>query len=507
LKQLSQFTALRLFTERARAVQPEFELNDENVQTVTLICTRLDGLPLAIELIAARVRVMSVQYLFSQMSEQFILSADGMRSIPARQKTLQNAIGWSYNFLTDKEQILFRRLAVFAGGWTLSEAQAVCADEYLEADQIPYILAHLVDKSLVVQQEWAGMMRYKMLMTIHQFAHEKLLEAGENELTRKQHLVCFVKLIEQAEPELFHSDQAKWLNQLDDELGNLRMAMEWALTNDIEAGLRIAAIPWQFWEPRGHSHELGNWLAQFLERYITPNSLRAHALVVYSQLIAQQGSLSHAHTIANQSLQLSRAISDEKSEAFSLRGLGMIVALQGDLRGAIPIVEQSLTLYQLLGDKLGQAIVKGWLCLNNKDQEQSKVHIMESLGLYRELGHLSGIALCLSELAHRTIWEGNFSSPSQWLEEARMIYLQLGDQSGEAEVLYYYGNLAYWTGEYQQACAYYREAIELLGRAGIYLYAFWPRVDLAYAIFRQGNISEAREIFRYCAQEFQKQTT
>jgi tetratricopeptide (TPR) repeat protein len=330
------------------------------------------------------------------------------------------------------------------------------------------------------------------------------MENGEQENLRQRHLKYFAKLAKWAEPELYRSNQAYWLNILDEERENLRTAMEYSIRNNNDVSLKIAVGLWQFWEPHGYSSKLKDWLSHLLERYTSTNLLRIRAMVIYSQLIAQDGDLLKARQIAEQSLKLSQSIFDKYAEAFSLEVLGMIIALQGDLKGAVPIIKQSLSLYKTLDDKIGQAKVKGWLWLNNKAYEQSKTHIKESLDLYRELGHLSGIALCLSELAHRTIWEGEYNLPGPWLEEALMIYHDIGDLSGEAEIQYYFGNLAYWTGDYQKACEHYEDAIKLLVRVGIHLYSYWPRVDLAYALLRQGNIEEAIETFSLCIKGFQK---
>jgi tetratricopeptide (TPR) repeat protein len=208
--------------------------------------------------------------------------------------------------------------------------------------------------------------------------------------------------------------------------------------------------------------------------------------------------------MGDQSLELSRAISDKQAEAFSLWGLGVVTAIKGDIVRGIPLLEQSAALYQSLGDKLGQATAITWMSLNNSDLERAKAFLFESLGLFRELGHLAGIAVCLSELAHRTIWGGDFSSPIPWLEEARGLYQQLGNTQREGDVLSYYGLLNYWQGDLKQANDYYEESIRLYEKVGNYWNAAWSRVQLAYAGFRQGEIVQAREMFGFSIGQFQK---
>lgn len=306
-----------------------------------------------------------------------------------------------------------------------------------------------------------------MLETIRQYAREKLLETGGCEILRDRHLDYFVKLTKQAEPELFRSNQVFWLNKLDDELDNLRLALDWALATDVDAGLQLMIPPQLYWDARGDFREVEGWLSQFLELYDKADSLRARGRLMYGQAVALGGDFEKAREIGEQSLELSRAISDQHTEALSLWCSGMLIAIQGDNARGIPILEQSLALYRSLGDKFGQATVMAWMSLNNHDLEDSKAHLFESLQLFRELGHLSGIAVCLNELAHRTIWGGDFSLPIPWLEEARALHRQLGNTLREADSVSYYGLLAYWQGDYKQARASFEESEKLFEKVGL----------------------------------------
>jgi predicted ATPase/class 3 adenylate cyclase len=498
IEQLSQYEAVRLFIDRALLVSRHFIVDKDNALIIAQICYRLDGIPLAIELAAARVKVMSVEQISKRLDDRFRLLTGGARTSLPRQQTLRALIDWSYDLLLEKERLLLQRLSVFAGGWTLEAAEEVCAGDGIESYDVLDLLSQLVNKSLVVVTEYSqsGETRYRILETIRQYAREKLLEAGGGEGIRTQHLTYFVKVVEQAEPELYRSNQVFWLNKLDDELDNLRTALEWALERNVEAGLRIATIPWQFWQARGYLQELKNWLGQLLELYETVDSLHVRALIAYCKC-------TRSRILAEQSLQMARTLSDRQSEALSLMNLGTIISVQGDLREGIPIVEQSVTLFRELGDTLNQAYATGWLSLNNNDLEHTKVLVIESLGLFRQLGHLWGIANSLRELASLTIWGGDFSSPTQWLEEARAIYRQLGDELREASILELYGRLAFWMGDLQKACAYYEEAIMLGEKLGNYLEFNWTRAHMAYALLRQGDITQAKEIFKFCAQHFQ----
>ena len=300
IEQLSQYEAVRLFIDRVLLVAPHFDVTKENAPAIAQICYRLDGIPLAIELAAARVKMMSVEQISKRLDDRFRLLTGGARTALPRQQTLRALIDWSYDLLSENERLLLRRLSVFAGGWTLEAAEEVCSGDGIEPDEVLDLLTQLVNKSLVVVMEPSpsGETRYRMLETIRQYAREKLLETGGGEVVRDRHLAYFVKLVEQAEPELYRSHQARWLNRLEDEIDNLRIALEWALATDVESGLRIAAFPWRFWQARGYLREMGEWLAQLLERYPTTDTLHARALAIYSFCIFRQGNFAETIRIA-----------------------------------------------------------------------------------------------------------------------------------------------------------------------------------------------------------------
>ena len=510
---LSQYEAVRLFIDRASLVSPHFDVNKNNAPAIAQICSRLDGIPLAIELAAARVKMMSVEQISARLDDRFRLLTGGARTALPRQQTLRALIDWSYDLLTENERLLLRRLSVFVGGWTLEAAEEVCVgqdDTSYSQGILPYdildLLTQLVNKSLVVVIEHSqrGETRYRMLETIRQYAREKLLEAGGSEIGRDKHLAYFVKLTKQAEPELYRSNQLQWLNRLEDEIDNLRMAMEWALEMDVESGLRIAAIPWRFWQARGRALEIGEWLEQLLEHYDKVDPLRVQALAVDSFCILRQGNFPEALKVAKQSLQMARTLSDKQLEAFSLSFLGICTVLQGNLEDGIPLLEQSLAIYRALGDKIGQANVMEWLSVSNPDLIHGIAFAKESIGLFRELGNLLGIVTSLCSLARLTIWSGDFSSPAPWLEEALSISRQLGDQFNEAQALSMYGNLAYWRGNYQQALAYYEERIMLCEKIGDHYQNLWSHVFMAYAFLGQGDIQRAREMFQDSIRSTQK---
>lgn len=498
LETLRNYESIQLFEERAQLIQFDFSLTLENAPFVAQICERLDGIPLAIELAAAKVSVFSPEQIAKQLHESFNLLAQGSRAALPRHQTLHASITWSWNLLTEWEKRLMRQLSVFAGGWTLEAAQSVCDGDVL------HLLNALVTKSLVVMNRRPETnVRYSFHETIRQYAREKLLEAGNAEAVRDKHLTYFVKLVERAEPELHRSNQLLWLNTLDNELDNFRSALEWALATDVESGLRIACIPWHFWEKRNHLQDLRGWLSRFLERYPTSDSLRARGLAVYSQCLQVCGDFVEARTIARKSLQLARARSDLQNEALSLLFLGGSFLFQGHMHKGTPFLEQSLALYRALGDKVGQAIALSWLARDHTDPESSKTLLLECLQLSRDSGNLWCIADCLLELALRSIFEKDFASPLPWLEESRDLYHDLGDRANEALVTEVMGTLAYWQGNYQKAITYVEQSIVLYGNIGVW-WSAWSHSRLGYIFLRQGNMIRSREAFENSLRQFKK---
>ena len=506
LDTLSQYEAVQLFIDRAAAAVPTFAVTSGNAPALAQVCHQLDGIPLAIELAAAKIRVLSVEQIAKRLDDRFRLLTGGSRTVLERHKTLRAAIDWSYNLLSSAEQTLFGRLSIFVGGWTIEAAESVCEGGSVLRDDVLNLLEQLINKSLVIRDEARHEARYHMLETIRQYAHEKLLEAKGNEALCDKHLAFFVKLVEQAEPELYHSNQVFWFKKLDDELDNFRTALDWALATDVASGLQIACIPWRFWQRGDHLEELEGRLHHLLEHYPTSDSLRALALAIYSNYAFVRGDFGEARKMAEQALQLARALSDRQNEALSLLFLGRNIVFPGNINEGIPFLEQSVALYQILADKIGQATAICLLGWDHRYPEYSRARLLESLKIQRELENLSDIAFCLGNLAHQAIVGGDFSSPASWLEETIKIYRELGDQSNEADILTSFGTLAHWRGDYQQAYTYFEQAILLYEKVGG-TWSSWPRVRLAYTLLQNGEFVQAKETFELSLQQFQKDNT
>jgi len=496
IEQLSQYEAVRLFIDRASLVSPHFDIDEENAGSITRICSRLDGIPLAIELAAARVKMMSVEQISARLDDRFRLLTGGSRTSLPRQQTLRALVDWSYDQLSDDERLLLRYLSVFSGSWSLEAAEEVCEGNNSETCDVLDLLTQLVNKSLVLVYEssCSRETRYRMLETIRQYTREKLLETQGGEIIRKRHLAYFVKLAERAEPELYRSNQLVWLNRLDDEFDNLRAALDWALATDIESGLRIAAIPWRFWESRGHIQELEGWLDEFLEQYNTIDRLQALAIVVFAILLFRQGKFTASIEKAKLGLEMAGTLPDKHLGAFSLALLGAITQVQGNVAEGVPLLKQALASYRKIGDKIGQANTLEWLSYDHTDFKQAIAYAEESLEIHRELDNLIGTADVLCALARLTIWTGDTTSVASWLEEALSISRQLGARETEIGAITSYGLLAHWQGNFQTAIEHFQEAIILSEKIGDRYANLWIHIRMAHTYLQKGDTHQARTL-------------
>ncbi len=319
---LLQHDAVRLFVERASAVDPAFVLTPANAALVAQVCHRLDGIPLAIELAAARVNVLSIEQIDSRLNDRFRLLTGGSRTAVARQRTLKAAVDWSYDLLSDSERRLLRRLSVFAGGWTLEAAEDVSSSDGVERDEVLDVLSRLVDKSLVNADSDSGeSRRYQFLETVRQYGRERLLRSGEAERLRDRHLAFFHELVQRAEPELTKAGQVSWLNRLHREHDNLRLALEGCLAAPErgDQALEFAAALFWFWLKRGYFREGQEYLERALSASArTPSMLRAKALMSLGSLTFFQGDFVRARVLLEESVTLGRAAGDLPGVGFSL---------------------------------------------------------------------------------------------------------------------------------------------------------------------------------------------
>jgi predicted ATPase/class 3 adenylate cyclase len=472
---LSRYAAVALFVERALDAKPDFMVTDENASAAAEICARLDGLPLAIELAAARVRLLPPQALLARLARRLPLLVGGARDLPARQQTLRDTIAWSFDLLDSDEQALFCRLGVFVGGFTLEAAEAVCADQASGVEpprvQMPDArrqtpddlldrLASLVDKSLLLQDEQQGEPRFRMLETIREYALEVLEASGEAAEIRRRHAEHFLALAEAAEPELHKAQQAAWLNRLEREHDNLRAAVRWSLErHEAELGLRLAGALGRFWEVRGFLSEGQSWLDRALALAVPdpPPAVaraRAAALSVAGTLAFIRSDYDRAVALLQDSLTLRRELNDQAGIATSLHNLSRVRFYQGDHETAVALCEESLAVRRDLGDKRGVAMslnTLGVIARNRGDQTAARTLLEESLALFRDLGDQWGIGLLLNNLARAARDLGDWTWTAQLCAESLALFREVGDRHGLAWVLSNLAIVAQSRGAWAQA--------------------------------------------------------
>lgn len=410
---LAQYEAIRLFVERAASNQPGFAVTERNATAVANVCTQLDGIPLAIELAAARVKGLTAEQIAARLDDRFRLLAKGSRTALPRHQTLRAALDWSYDLLLEKERAALRRLSVFAGGWTLEAAEAICSGEEIEATDILDLLTQLVDKSLVVAETQGGQGRYRLLQTIRQYSRDRLLEAGEADIVRRCHRDWYLRLAEQAETHLNGSAQGVWLERLEVEHDNLRAALEWGMSEEDagEFGLRLAVALRVFWEKHGHFTEGRRWLEGFLARSKAPSPLlKTTALNGAGILAYRQGDYGQVSMLCTEALTLSEESGDKRGAAQSLHFLAHLQQARADYASASEMMERSVTLYQEAGDTGGTANsvdCLGEIARSRGDYDSAAILAEEALTLYSRIGDIRGKAHALHNIAYITLRRGH----------------------------------------------------------------------------------------------------
>jgi len=474
---LWEYAATDLFVRRARVVRPLFAPTVADAPAIAAICRRLDGLPLAIELAAARIKLLSPLALLDRLDKRLPLLVGGARDLPERQQTMRAAIAWSYDLLHPGEQALFRRLAVFQGGAALDAVENVCGPAGDESDgeeggndlagDMLLWLESLVDQSLLQREESPdGEPRVTMLETIREYAAERLVSAGEEPRLRARHAAHYLALAEEAEPRLIGADQADWLGRLDEEHDNLRAALRWAReTGAVETGLRLAAALWRFWSAHNYLSEGRRWLRQALEQGGTaPQALHAKALNAAGALALVQGDFSAAQRLFEQNLAIERERGDRRSIARALANLGHTLSSQGLLTQARSCVEESLALFQILEDERGIANCLETLRLIASlegEYSQACTYGMEVLNLHRAHGDTQSIAIASASLG-RMLWcAGNNGRARALIEDSLVLLTALDNTWAVASTLVNLGDVLRRLGEVEQAWDAYARALAM----------------------------------------------
>jgi predicted ATPase/DNA-binding winged helix-turn-helix (wHTH) protein/Tfp pilus assembly protein PilF len=532
---LAQYAAVALFLQRATAVKPDFQLCHDNATAVAEICVRLDGLPLAIELAASRLKLLSPQAILARLARRFELLRGGTRDGPDRHQTLRQAMGWSYNLLEASEQALFRGVAVFTGGCTLEAVEAVCQAADVRAlgtaPTSPVLdrVASLVDKSLLRQEAQAdGEPRLSMLETIRAYGLECLTARGEEPTIRQVHAEYYLALVEAAEPALTGPEQARWLDRLEPEHDNLRAALRWATEGGAaEIGLRLAGALCEFWLVRGYLREGREWLRHVLRlapasthttarvKVLTGAGHMAHNLGDYAAAWAlfeeslalgrargdtrgmatalnnlgwvatHRGDLTEARALSEESLALGRALGTAEGIATSLNNLGFVAYFQGAYAAAAALHQESLEHWRALGDTRGIAIAScniGRIAHRQGDYGRATALLEEGLGLLRDVGAQQICAWAASFLADVAHDQGHVERAMALLEESRTIFRDIGDRDGLAYTLSVLGTIPQARGDRRQARALYEESLQLCRELG-------DKWGMATALSRLGTVA------------------
>ena len=507
---LEHYAAVTLFLQRARAVKPDFQMTNSNKQTIAEICVRLDGLPLAIELAVARMKILSPRALLERLEHRLQLLTGGASDASARQQTLRNTLTWSYELLNPDEQQVFRRLSVFVGDCTLKALEQVCKEVDGPKLSVLDAVESLLDKSLLQQVEQEGDEPHlRMLETIREYGLETLTARGELEATRQAHAAYYLAFAEEAEPKLLGAEQDSWVNRLEQDHENLRAALDWSLEHadeHVETALRIGGALWRFWWAHGYLTEGRN----FLERALRADrgakaTVRAKALNAAGILNGLQGNYAQAKQFCQESLVLFRALGDQQGVATALQMQGQMAGWQSKFAAARSLAEEALELSREAGDKWGIASSLDTLAtvaLNRGEYVKSYSLAQEALALSREVGDRAHIAhslwllgvlilyqsdyarahamltesLTLSQaandkrgiadafvvLGYVAFFQGGYAAMAPPLEKGLALHREIGDQRGIASGLYGIGWLALGRGDYAQARAAYEESVMIL---------------------------------------------
>jgi predicted ATPase len=499
-KRLARYEAVRLFMDRARAVKPDFEITSENAAAVAELLRRLDGLPLAIELAAARIRFLTPHALLARLTSSLDFLKSGARDLPDRQQTLRDTVDWSYSLLSHEEQKLFARLGVFAGGCTFDALGAVCdPDNMLNAADVAISLA---DKSLIRHAEHGGETRFLMLDSIREFAQEKLRTAGEADRVSRRHFDYFLRFAEGSDPQRQGPQQMLWLQRLEVEHHNLRGALAWALSQAAadptlcEGVLRLGAALHWFWFVRGYWREGREWLTKALTtegrgpriEAIGLRSARARALAAAGLLAWSQGDVAAARTLFDESIALCQEIGDQRTLAYALAYLSIDMLWRSGAAAGRAKACESVALFREIGDKWGLAyalVFEGTGAYWEGDIPVARARFQESLALFRELGDRWRASSPLGRLGDLAYREGDFGTAQRLYDESLAIYREMEDQPGIISGLNPLGDVARAQGDYEQAARYYGEALALSMEMGDKLNIGWAQYSLAKVAWLQ----------------------
>ena len=464
---LARYEGVRLFVERAASSHRGFAITERNAPAIAQVCIQLDGIPLAIELAAARVKVLSVEQIVARLNDRFRLLAGGGRTKLPRHQTLRATMDWSYGLLSKDEQAMLRRLSVFAGGWTLEAAEAAFSDSAAESTEVLNLLAQLVDKSLVQVENQADRAWYRLLETVRQYGQDRLVESNEVEGARRRHADWYLALAEQATVKLRGPEQKEWVDRLEVERDNLRAALQWSATEPggADAGLRLAVALHWFWFMRNHLSEGRQWLERFLASSVNAsNSSRATALFGIGLLARRQGDYKAAEPPLRDSVALFRESGDQSGIGLSLHHLAHVADESADSAKAVALFEESLGIFREAANTWGVAAslnCLGETLQHRGDYSNATPMLRESLRLCREIGDRWLTAYPTRILGIVAANQGEYEGATGLLEESLAIERETGDKWGEAQSLSTLASIACNQQNYERAAILLNESLIL----------------------------------------------
>jgi predicted ATPase/DNA-binding XRE family transcriptional regulator len=470
----------RLLVERAQAVSSTFSLTEANAGAVASICWRLAGIPLALELAATKAKFLDPRLLLSRLDRA--LSTSGGRDLPDRQRTMRATLDWSHDLLSEPERELFRRLSVFSGGFTLGAAEAVGAEPgtagSVGVEDVLDLLGTLVEQSLVVVQppKEGGEARYGMLEPVRQYALEKLKESGEAGSVGSSHAAFFLALAERAHPEVLGERQVEWLERLEQEYGNLRAAMSWALdAGDAQTGVRMGWTLWHFWWARGLHREGRRWMEEVLKGDLPP-ALRGRALVVAGTLAYGHDDYDRCERYSREGLELSRQVGDELGEAWARVGLGLSAMSGSDYEAATSHLKEALRSFRQLDEGYGVAHVTnflGMVTLMRGDEGQARPMFEEGLAVARRIGDRTSTFIALYNLAQTGLARSDYDGAAPLFEEGVALSEQMGDRANVAYCLEGLAVVANSRGEAERSACLIGAAEGLHEAVGVPVYVYY----------------------------------
>ena len=510
LEALSQYSAVELFLQRAKAVKPDLQITNDTAPVVAEICYRLDGLPLAIELAAARIKLLPPRAMLERMDHRLEFLTGGARDLPMRQQTLRKAIAWSYDLLDENDQQLFRRFSVFVGGCTIDAAEAVAGDQPAQTS-ILESLGSLQDKSLLQEVEGPNTEpRFVMLETLREFGLEQLAASGEQDMIRRRHASFYLALAEKAEANLENVEQVQWVDRMEHEHDNLLAALEWSRTAEgasegvpsgrAEICLRLAGALGFFWEARGYYSEGREWLAAILltDAAQGRTAARARLLARSAELAYRQSDFLATTNFARESLAIYREVGDRQGIASALIKLGNAAVELGNYAAASEYLEEALMIWRKSGDKHGIAralISFGWVALRSGSYPMAKARLEKALVISRELGDTRSLGFELAGLGEVALRQGNYQYAAQLVEESLELRRQLGSKWGIAVSLGILGWVAMREENWERAMMLLGESLVVRKEIGDLSGSAWCLERLAAVVEAQGQTEKAVRLF------------